>query len=237
MRLNVKRRLSMNSQRAGILVVDDEQSVTDLLSTVLEEEGYGCITAATGEEALKKLSMVNVDVALLDLRLPGMSGMDVLRLMRAAYPRTAVIVVTAAGDAETAVQAMKTGAVDYITKPFEVERVSQSVETALQASTNRGNESTPVAEDVEISGEEINWTRCLDAIAEGVETRWNSLTGHVITMTMLEGTIAVAQSLSIPEGQIEKWADAWRKHIERVNILDSLLDKLEQSPVARGART
>lgn len=223
----------MGSQRAGVLVVDDERSVTDLLSTVLEEEGYGCITAATGEEALKKLSMGNVDVALLDLRLPGMSGMDVLRVMKTAYPGTAVIVVTAAGDAETAVQAMKTGAVDYIIKPFEVARVSQSIETALQASTILGNGSTHYAEDVEISDEEVNWIRCLDAIAEGVETRWDSLTGHVITLTVLERTIAVAQSLSIPEDQIEKWADARRKHIARVNILDSLLSRLEQSPVPR----
>lgn len=160
----------MSSQRVGVLVVDDERGVTDLLSTVLKEDGYGCITAATGEEALKKLSTGSVDVALLDLRLPDMPGIDVLRVIKAAYPRTAVIVVTAAGDAETAVQAMKTGAVDYITKPFEVERVSQSIETALQGSTNKGNESTPQAE-VAIKDEAVNWTRCLDAIAEGVETR------------------------------------------------------------------
>lgn len=215
----------MSSQRAGVLVVDDERSVADLLSAILEEEGYGCVTAATGEEALEKLSTSNFDVALLDLRLPGMPGMDVLRVIKAAYPGTAVIVVTAAGDAETAVQAMKTGAVDYITKPFEAERVSQSVETALQALANRGRESTLQADDVEISNGEINWTRCLDAIAEGVETRWDSLTGHVVTMTILERAIAVAQSLSIPEDQIEKWADACRKHIARVNILDSLLNK------------
>lgn len=216
----------MSSQRAGVLIVDDEQSVTDLLSTVLEEEGYGCVTAATGEEALEKLSAGNVGVTLLDLGLPGIPGMDVLRLIKTTYHGTAVIVVTAAGDAETAVQAMKSGAVDYITKPFETERVSQSIETALQAFANRGNEAVPqAAEDTEISDEEINWTRCLDAIAEGVETRWDSLTGHVITMTILERTIAVAQSLSIPEDQIEKWADARRKHIARVNILDSLLNK------------
>ncbi|MDP2730185.1 MAG: response regulator [Dehalococcoidales bacterium] len=222
----------MSSQRAGVLVVDDERSVTDLLSTVLKEEGYGCITAATGEEALEKLSMSNVDVALIDLRLPGMPGMDVLRVIKAAYPRTAVIVVTAAGDAETAVQAMKTGAVDYITKPFEVERVSQSIETALQASINRGNKSTPQAENAEISDEEVNWTRCLDAIAEGVETRWNSLTGDVITITVLERTIAVAQSLGIPEDHVKKWADDRRKHMARINILDSLLNRMEQSPAA-----
>ncbi len=82
------------------------------------------------------------------------------------------------------------------------------------------------------SAEQTGWTRYLDAIAEGVETRLDFLTSHVMTITVIERTIAVAQNLSIPEDQIEKWADARRKHIERVNILDSLLEKLEQSPVA-----
>jgi len=125
----------MSSQRTGVLVVDDEQSVIDLLSTVLEEEGYSCIAATTGENALKKLPMGNVDVALLDLKLPGISGMDVLRVIKSTYPETAVIVVTASGDAQTAVEAMKIGAVDYITKPFELERVSHAIEAALQAAT------------------------------------------------------------------------------------------------------
>ena len=222
----------MTSQRVGVLVVDDEQSVTDLLSAALEEEGYSCITAATGEEALKKLAAGNVDVALLDLRLPGISGMDVLRAIRSTYPRTAVIVVTGVGDAETAVEAMKTGAVDYITKPFEVERVSHSVEAALQAATIWDSKSAAQVEAAETSDEEADWTRRLDDIAEGVEARADSLTGHAMTITVIDRTIAAARNLGISGGQIEKWADGRRKHIERINILDSLLEKLEQTPVA-----
>jgi len=222
----------MTSQRAGVLVVDDERSVTDLLSTALEDEGYGCITAATGEDALKKLATDNVDVALLDLRLPGISGMDVLRTMKSTSPRTAVIVVTGVGDAETAVEAMKTGAVDYITKPFEAERVSHSVGAALQTATIWDNKSAAQGEGAETSDEEVDWTRCLDDIAAGVEARLNSLTGHVMTITVIDRTIAAARNLGISGGQIEKWADGRRKHIERINILDSLLEKLEQTPVA-----
>ena len=222
----------MTSQRAGVLVVDDERSITDLLSAALEEEGYSCITAATGEDALHKLSTGNVDVALLDLGLPGMPGMDVLRAIKSTYPRTAVIVVTGLGDAETAVKAMKTGAVDYITKPFEVERITHSIEAALQATTIRGNKSAPKAEDVETGDEEVDWTRCLDDIAEGVETRLDSLTGHVMTITVIDRAISIARSLGIPEDQIGNWSDTRRKHIERINILDSLLEKLEQTPVA-----
>ncbi len=225
----------MTSQRAGVLVVDDEPSVTDLLSAALEEEGYTCITAATGEEALKKLATDNVDAVLLDLRLPGISGMDVLRTIKSTYPRTAVVVVTGMGDAETAVEAMKIGAVDYITKPFEVERVSHSVEAALQAATIWDSKSVAQVEAAETSDEEADWTRRLDDIAEGVEARADSLTGHAMTITVIERTICIARSLEIPEDQIVKWADDRRKHIERIGILDSLLERLEQTPVAQRA--
>jgi CheY-like chemotaxis protein len=199
----------------------------------LEEDGYNCITVATGEDALKKLPMGNVDVVLLDLRLPGMSGMDVLREIKSTYPRTAVIVVTGVGDAETVVEAMKTGAVDYITKPFAVERVSHSVEVALQKATIWGNKLDTQREGVETSGREVDWARCIDAIAEGVETRLDSLTGHVMTIAVIEETIGIARSMDIPEDQIEKWADTRRQHIKRVNILDSLLEKADRAPLPR----
>ena len=222
----------MSPKQATILVVDDEQSVTDLLHEDLGEEGYSCVTAGTGEDALKRLSEGNFDVVLLDLKLPGISGMDVLREAKSIHPEVAVIVVTAAGDAQTAVEAMKIGAVDYITKPFELERVNGSVEVALKAKTVWGDKSALQEEGSTTSAEGTGWTRYLDAVAEGVETRLDFLTGYVMTITVIERTIAIAQSLGIPEDRIEKWADARRKNIERVNILDSLLDKLEQSPVA-----
>jgi len=216
----------MSSQRAGVLVVDDEQSLTDLLSIALEDEGYSCITAATGEDALKKLPMGNVDVVLLDLRLPGISGMDVLRAIKSTYPGTAVIVVTASGDAQTAVEAMKIGAVDYITKPFELERVNSSIEDVLKAKAVMRGKSALQDEDVEARSDQVDWTRYLDKIAEGAETRLDSLTGHVMTIAVIDKTIGIARSMDIPEGQIEKWADARRKHIKQVNILDSLLEKV-----------
>lgn len=226
----------MSPKQATVLVVDDERSVTDLLYEDLTEEGYSCVTAATGEDALKKLSKNNFNVVLLDLKLPGISGMDVLKEARATCPVTAVIVVTASGDAQTAVEAMKIGAVDYITKPFELERVNGSVEVALKAKTVWRDKSALQEEGTTASAEETGWTRCLDAIAEGVETRLDFLTGHVMTITIIERTIDIARSLDIPEDQIEKWADARRKHIERVNILDSLLEKLEQSPAGANSR-
>ncbi len=217
----------MPSEQAAILVVDDEQSVTDLLSTALEEEGYSCITAITGEDALKKLPMGNIGMVLLDLLLPDISGMDVLRVIKSTYPGIAAIVITASGDAQTAVEAMKIGAVDYITKPFELERINHAIkDVVLQASTVWSNKSVAPGKIVEASDEEVDWTRYLDKIAEGAETRLDSLTGHIMTLTVIETTVGVARSMDIPEDQIEKWEDAQRKHIKRVNILDRLLEQM-----------
>ena len=222
----------MSSKQATILVVDDERSVVDLLSEDLAEEGYNCATAPTGEKALEMLSMDSFDAMLLDLKLPGKSGMDVLKEAKSNYPETIVIVVTAAGDAQTAVEAMKIGAVDYITKPFELERVNSSIEAALRVKAVWSSKPTLMEEGAKAVDEEENWACYLDDIAEGVETRLDSLTGHVMTITVIDQTIDAARHLEIPEEHIKKWADGRRERIGRIKILDSLLEKVEQSPVA-----
>jgi len=213
----------MSSNRPAVLIVDDERSVTDLLSEDLTEEGYNCLTAFTGEDALERLSRDNVDIALVDLKLPGISGMDVLREAKSMQPGIVVIVVTASGDAQTAVEAMKIGAVDYITKPFELKRVNESVETALQARGESGIKTamkTGVAKTTSVG---VDWMHCLDSIAEGVETRLDSLTGHVMSIAVIEQTIDVARKMEIPQGQVDKWADTRRSRFERIRVLDSLL--------------
>lgn len=221
----------MLPKKVTILVVDDEPSVADLLSTNLKEQGYSCVTAATGEDALQRLSMDDIDAVLLGLRLPGISGMDVLREIKSNRPETTVIIVTAVEDAQTALEAITIGAVDCITKPFELERVNNSVEAALKAKTFWSSRSVPEEEDAGAGDEETDWAPYLDDIACGVEARLNLLIAHAITNTIVERTNAIARRLRIPEEQIEKWVDARREHIKRVNILDSLLEKVEQSPV------
>ena len=222
----------MSSKQDTILVVDDERSVTDLLSEDLADEGYNCVTAFTGEDALKRLSMDSFEMVLLDLKLPGISGMDVLKEIKSTHPGSAVIVVSASRDVKTAVEAMKIGAADYITKPFELERVNSCIEAVLKARAVWSSRTTPKEVGVEEGGEEVEWTRYLDDIAEGVETRLDWLTGHIMTTTIIETTTVIARRLSIPEEQIEKWVDTKRKHIQRINILDSLVEKVEKSSVA-----
>ena len=221
----------MSLKHARILVVDDEKSVTDLLYEGLASEGYDCAAATTGEDALMRLPIYQADVVLLDLRLPGISGMDVLREIKSTYPRTAVIIITGAGDTEIAVEAMKIGALDYITKPFELERVNDSIEAVLKATTVQDSKPTPKEEGAEMRDEEVDWARYLDDIALGVKTRLDWLTGHVMTKTLIERTIAIARSLDIPEDLIEKWADTERKHIEWVDVFASVLEKVERNHI------
>ena len=108
----------MAMEREGILIVDDEESVRTLLERILIEAGYSVVTAANGQEALDKVSLGHFSIVLSDINMPGMSGMEVLRKLNVDYPDICVIMTTAVTDAQTAVEAMKLGAYDYITKPF-----------------------------------------------------------------------------------------------------------------------
>ena len=122
----------MTGEQVRVLVVDDEEPVRNLLQRVLKEAGYDVVTAANGQEALDKVSQLNAGVVLLDIKMPGMSGMEVLRQLTANRPETCVVMATAAGDAQTAVEAMKAGAYDYITKPFNRDDVVLKVQKAIE---------------------------------------------------------------------------------------------------------
>jgi len=115
-----------------VLVVDDEPGIRNLLQRTVEEAGYSVVTAASGQEALDKMSEITVDLAMLDIKMPGMSGIEVLRQVSINWPDTCVIMVTGIGDAQTAVEAMKLGAYDYITKPFNPNDVVPAIQRAFQ---------------------------------------------------------------------------------------------------------
>ena len=108
----------MVGELAKVLVVDDEESIRNILQRILEAAGYGVATAANGEEALEKMSRLLPEVVVLDIKMPGMSGIEVLSQIAASWPDTCVVMASALGDAQIAVDAMKLGAYDYITKPF-----------------------------------------------------------------------------------------------------------------------
>lgn len=120
------------TRQAQILVVDDEVNIRDALATMLKKRGHAVRAAGTGEEALGLLEAGPADLVLTDLRMPGMGGMAFLRRLKEAWPDTEVVVMTAFGSIDTAVEAMRGGAYDYLTKPLDRDRFPIVVEKALE---------------------------------------------------------------------------------------------------------
>jgi two-component system NtrC family response regulator len=106
-----------------ILVVDDEAAQRELIGGFLKKQGHGVLLAAGGAEALARVRETQVDLVLSDFKMPGMSGVDLLQGVKAVNPEIPFILMTAYGTVETAVQAMKDGAVDYLTKPLDLEEL------------------------------------------------------------------------------------------------------------------
>jgi two-component system, NtrC family, response regulator AtoC len=118
--------------KAQILVVDDDRVTQDLLREVLSEAGYGVVVSGSGEEALEIGKREAFDVIISDMRLgPELNGLDVLRAYRSIQPSSEVILITAFGSMETAIEAVKAGAFDYLSKPFKIDEVLLQVERAL----------------------------------------------------------------------------------------------------------
>lgn len=114
-----------------ILVVDDEVAICSSLGAILKDEGYDVITATSGEEALKIIEEELPDLVLLDIWLPGMDGIDTLKVIREEYPSIRVIMMSGHGTIETAVKATKLGAFDFIEKPLHLDKVILLVKHAL----------------------------------------------------------------------------------------------------------
>ena len=125
-----------------VLIVDDEEVLRDVLDAVLRREGFEVVMAASGEEALSVLDQdENIDLVILDIMLPGISGIDTLRAVRISNPSLPVIVITAFSSIDGAIEAMKHGAFHYIPKPFKNEEVVLTVNKALeQRRLSRENE-------------------------------------------------------------------------------------------------
>ncbi|HYV18030.1 MAG TPA: sigma-54 dependent transcriptional regulator [Verrucomicrobiae bacterium] len=115
-----------------ILIVDDEAGMRDMLSILLRKEGYGVAVADRAEKAIEMASKGEFDLVMSDISMPGKSGIEVLRQTKAASPDTPVILVTAYASTESAVEALKLGAYDYLIKPFDVEELKNVVRNALE---------------------------------------------------------------------------------------------------------
>jgi DNA-binding NtrC family response regulator len=118
--------------RKRILVVDDDESLRWVTQAQLQQSGYEVIAAADGNGALESIQQAPPDLVITDLKMPGMSGLELLKKIRSGYPEILVIVVTAFGTVENAVEAMKAGAYDYITKPVNIDELRFIISRGLE---------------------------------------------------------------------------------------------------------
>lgn len=140
--------------KPGILIVDNDPDCREILQDSLGMEGYAISTARNGEEALAKIAQENPDLVLLDIRMPRLDGMEVLRRVKEQTPERLVIMITAYGTIDIAVEAMKLGAYDFVTKPLNPDHVAMVVTKALERKS-LVEESRYLRKEVERSIQEL----------------------------------------------------------------------------------
>jgi len=118
--------------RPRVLIVDDEAGICLLLKELLNDAGYQCQTASSGEQALEILRQQEFDALISDLRMPGISGLALLEAARAQYPKMILLLATGGGDVQTGIEAAKHRAHAYLVKPFRLDSVVAALQRALQ---------------------------------------------------------------------------------------------------------
>ena len=225
----------MVRQRPTVLIVDDEDAVCELICDGLDEEGYVCDVASNADDALAKLKKQGFDVALLDIKLPGMSGIDLLKTVENCYQTTAVVMITGVNDASTAVEAMKLGASDYIVKPFTLDKIIVSINAVLK------NKKPPCAvyHTIPVMGDSDYGKNAksrslseINAIAYGVDAQVDYFDFHSKIVT--DKTVELARQLDLPGREIKKWVVARDQlYSERDRRIKSMLNKLERNIMAQ----
>jgi DNA-binding NtrC family response regulator len=142
----------MSAPQASILIVDDELSVRDSLEHWFRRDGYRAASARDGEEALRRLEADRWDLVIIDMKMPGMDGLELQRRIRAQDPDAVTLILTAYGSVETAVTALKEGAFDYVNKPIDPDELSHIVRKALEQRRLRSENVALKAKLEELSG-------------------------------------------------------------------------------------
>ncbi len=219
----------MSEKQATILIADDEKTVRRLLHQKLSGEGYHCKEAGTAEQALDMLRSNAVELVLLDIRMPGKSGAELLPEIKTSYPDTAVIMATAIIDTHIAIQCMKLGAYDYLNKPFNLDEVSLSVDRALEKRRleleNRDYQQH-LEQKVEAQARKIRASllSAVTALAYALEAKDKYTSGH--SQRVAEISVAIAKELGMPQYSIEKIRLTGLIHdIGKIGVTESVLAK------------
>ncbi len=203
---------------ATVLIVDDEENIRRVLSMALQKEGYHTITASGGHQALKLLDEARCDVMLSDMVMPDMNGLELLRRVREKHPELLVVMMTAYGTIPAAVEAMRLGAVDFLTKPLEMEVLRKVIRNALRdrERTPSGRKRSPARKATTFIGNSPAIQQVLAIVERVADTRTTVLitgesgTGKELIARMLHekssragGPFVAVSCAAIPETLLE----------------------------------
>jgi len=219
----------MTEKQKTILIVDDEEAIRRILNQKLSREGYRCHEAGNSSQALDELRNNAIALVILDIKMPGKSGVELLPEIRTSYPDTAVIMATAITDTSTAIQCMKQGAYDYITKPFNLDEVALSVDRALEKRRleleNRDYQQH-LEQKVEAQARKIraSFLSAITALAYALEAKDKYTSGH--SQRVAETSVAIAKELGLSQHSIERIRQAGLIHdIGKIGVRESVLNK------------
>jgi putative nucleotidyltransferase with HDIG domain len=219
----------MPKEQENILIVDDEEIIRKLLHRRLSGEGYHCLEASGAEQALAKLQNNTVALAILDIKMPGKSGIELLAEIRSEYPDTAVIMATAVADINVAIQCMKQGAYDYLTKPFNLDEVVLSVERTLEKrrlelenKEYRQHLEAKVAEQAEKI--RASFLSAITALAHALEAKDKYTSGH--SQRVADISVAIAKEIGLSPEDSNRVRLAGLVHdIGKIGVRETVLNK------------
>ena len=212
-----------------ILIVDDDQAVRDVLSEGLSDSGYRCDTACDGAEGLQKLKSNGFELVVSDIDMPQMDGVQLLQEVKKVRPDTEVIMLTGVVDVDTAVQSMRMGASDYLTKPFNLAEVRITVERALEKQ-RLIRENREYQKDLEVRVQKrtaelsLSYQTTLEALATALDTRDTETLGHSLRVAAY--TIHVAKRMGVLEPELtEFYRGALLHDVGKIGVPDAILRK------------
>lgn len=215
---------------ASVMIVEDEPSVREILCWRLTEEGYQCEAVPNAVEALTKIRNGQAcDLVVSDIRMPGLSGIELLKELRQSFPDIAVIMVTAVSDMSTAIETLKMGAYDFITKPFNLDEVLIAVDRALEKRDLilKNREYQMYLEDrVEEQTRQIKnlYLDAIKSLVSALEAKDKYTEGHSRRVTCY--AVEISRRLNLAAEQIHKIYLAGLLHdIGKIGVKESILNK------------
>ncbi len=224
------------SEATRILIVDDDTAVRDVIGVLLKEEGYACTAVPSAPAALEAAAAAEFPLVISDVKMPGKDGMWLLERVREAHPDTAVIMLTAFGDTEAAVECLRRGAADYLLKPPKVTDLIRAIERALarrrlelarqryrQSLEKRVREKTADLA-LALRDLETTYSSTLWALVTALDAREHETGDH--SQRVVRYTLAIAKRLGVPERELPDIGRGALLHdIGKIGVPDAILLK------------